>query len=110
MQVQTIINQPGPLPIKVSFKSPLDGPALLVVTGSVWSNAANANLTVNVLLDNNQIGTAQIWSNGTGTHRAFPTLFLGFKLTYGEHVLTLKAGNGNVITDLNDPFNASLIF
>jgi hypothetical protein len=60
-------------------------------------------------LDGTSIGTAKIWSNGVSTHRAFPALFLGANLTYGQHVLTLTPGS-SVISDLNDTFTASLIF
>jgi hypothetical protein len=109
MQVLPIINQVGPLPLKAQFNAPLDGPALLVVTGSLWSQTANTLLTMSVAVDGTQIATAQIWSNGVSTHRAFPALFVGFNLTYGQHVLTLTPG-ANVISDQNDFFNASLIF
>ena len=109
MQVLPIINQVGPLPLKAQFKSPMDGPAVLVVTGSLWSQTANTLLTMGVQLDGTSIGTAKIWSNGVATHRAFPALFLGVNLTYGDHVLTFTAG-ANVISDLNDTFTASLIF
>jgi len=104
MQILPIINQVGPLPLKAQFKSPMDGPAVLVVTGSLWSQTANTLLTMGVQLDGTSIGTAKIWSN-----RAFPALFLGVNLTYGDHVLTFTAG-ANVISDLNDTFTASLIF
>lgn len=109
MQILQIINQIGPLPLKGQFKSPMDGPALLVVTGSLWSQSVNTLLTVDVQLDGTSIGTAKIWSNGVATHRAFPTLFLPVNLTYAQHVLTLTPG-ANVVSDLNDTFTAYLIF
>jgi hypothetical protein len=109
MQVLQIINQVGPLPINATFKTPVDGPAVFVVTGSLWSQAANALLQMAVTLDGQQIGRAQIWSNGVSTHRAMPALFIGASLTYGEHTLTLTPGK-NVISDLNDTFNVSLIY
>jgi hypothetical protein len=109
MNVLQIINTPGPLPLKTQFNAPLDGPALLVVTGSLWSNTANVMLVLFVYLDSQQIATVQIFSNGTSTHRVLPTLFLGINLTEGSHVLTLSAGN-NANSDGNDTFNASLIY
>jgi hypothetical protein len=39
MQIQQIINQAGPLPIKVQFDAPLDGPSLFAVTGTAWSSS-----------------------------------------------------------------------
>jgi hypothetical protein len=109
MQILPIINQVGPLPLKAQFNSPLDSQAVLIVTGSLWSQTANALLTVDVQIDGKSVGTAKIWSNGVSTHRTFPVLFLGVTLTYGQHVLTLVPG-ANVISDLNDTFTASLIF
>jgi hypothetical protein len=109
MQILQIISQVGPLPLKAQFNAPLEGPAVLAVTGSVWSQSANVLLQVNVQIDGAQVGTAQIWSNGTATHRAFPTLFLQVKLTYGQHVLSLTAG-ANVVSDLNDTFAVNLIY
>jgi hypothetical protein len=109
MQIPQIVNQAGPLPIKVQFNAPLDGPALFTVTGTAWSSSADVLLQMNVQLDGNQIGTAQIFSNGAATHRAFPTLFLDVNLTDGQHVLTLTPG-ANVVSDANDFFAACLIF
>jgi len=109
MQVLQVINQVGPLPLKATFSAPLDGPAVFVVTGSLWSQTANVLLTMAVALDGQPIGTAQIWSNGVSTHRAMPALFIGVPLTYGQHTITLTAG-ANVISDPNDMFNVSLIY
>jgi hypothetical protein len=110
MQVLQIINQPGPLPIKVTFTAPLDGPALLVVTSSLWTTVANTPLQLFVSLDGTQIATGQTWSNAPGTHRVLPTLFVGFNLTYGQHVLTLTLGGSGVTADINDIFNTSLLY
>jgi len=110
MQVLQIINQPGPLPLKAQFNAPLDGPALLVVTSTLWSTVANVPLQLFVSLDGNQIATGQIFSNGQSTHRALPTLFIGFNLTFGQHTLTLTLGGNGVTSDLNDFFNASLLY
>jgi hypothetical protein len=111
MQVLQIINQVGPLPLKAQFNAPLDGPALLVVTSTLWGTAPNIMLQLNVQLDGTQIGTGQIFSNAQSTHRALPTLFIGFNLTFGSHTLMLTSSGGpNVVSDLNDSFNASLIY
>jgi hypothetical protein len=39
-----------------------------------------------------------------------PTLFSGFNLTFGQHTLTLTLGGTGVTSDLNDFFNASLLY
>src|ERR1700684_3004367 len=78
-----------PAAAQSSIPGSLDGPAVLVVTGSLWTQSANTLLTMNVQLDGTSIGTAKIWSNGVSTHRTFPALFLSVNLTYGQHVLTI---------------------
>jgi len=108
MQVLQIINQPGPLPIKAEFNAPLDGPALLVVTSSLWTSVTHTPLQLFVALGGNQIATGQMWSNQVGTHRVLPTLFIGFSLTFGQHTLGLTLGGSGVTSDVNDIFNASL--
>jgi hypothetical protein len=111
MQVLQIINQPGPLPLKAQFNTPLDGLALLVVTSSLWSTSPNTPLQLLVSLDGAQIATGQIFSNAASTHRVLPTLFIGVNLTFGQHTLTLTLGGGNGVTsDLNDHFNVSLLY
>jgi hypothetical protein len=110
MQVLQIINQVGPLPIKAQFNAPLEGPALLVVTSSLWSTVANVMLQLAVTLDGTQIATGQMFSNGASTHRVLPTLFIGFNLTAGQHTLALTLAGNGVTSDLNDSFNASLIY
>jgi hypothetical protein len=110
MQVLQIINQAGPLPIKASFNAPLDGPALMVVTGSLWSTAPNVMMQLNVALDGTQIATGQLFSNAPSTHRALPTLFINVNLTYGQHTLMLTLAGSSVTSDLNDPFAASILY
>jgi hypothetical protein len=110
MQVLQIINQVGPLPLKGQFTAPLEGPALMVVTSSMWSTVANTLLQLSVTLDGTPIASGQLWSNGASTHRALPTLFISFNLTAGQHVVALTLAGNGVTSDLNDFFNASLIY
>ena len=110
MQVLSIINQVGPLPITATFTAPLDGPALLVVTSSLWATAANVLVRMNVVLDGAVVGTAQVFSNGPATHRVLPTLFLGVPLTFGPHTLQLTIAGPPATADLNDFFTAALLY
>jgi hypothetical protein len=112
MQVQELIHQTGPLPLKGGFIAGSNGPVLLVVTGSLWSNSANALLQMAIYVDNAQVGMAQIWSNGIGTHRAFSTVFIGIpSLSPGQHTVILVLPPGSpAISDVNDMFTASLIY
>jgi hypothetical protein len=98
------------LPIKAQFNAPLEGPALLIVTSSLWTSVANTMMQLFVTLDGTQIASGQTWSNGASTHRVLPTLFIGFNLTPGQHTLALTLGGSGVTSDLNDSFNASLMY
>src|SRR6266851_3078733 len=107
MAIQVIIAQAGPLPISKPFNAPGDQPMYLEVSGSVWSQTPNQMLGISVALDGKVIGQAQIWSNGTATHRAVVPAYIGVKLTQGQHTLTLSA-TSNTIPDYNDFYNAVL--
>jgi hypothetical protein len=111
MQVQQLINQAGPLPLKGGFIADTKDSALLVVTGSLVSQTANVLLQMSVSLDGKQIGVAQLWSNGANTHRVLPTLFIGLPpLGPGQHTIMLNLLSPYSGADLNDYFSASLIF
>lgn len=105
-----VISQAGPLPIKSApFKAPVDGPVVFVVTGSAYSGTANVPISFTVLLDNNVIGTAQVFSNGPQTHRVMSPLFIGLDLSYGSHTCSIMT-SGNTATDYNDHFTVQILY
>lgn len=106
MGLQMIIQQKGPLPITVNFNAIGDSPMYLEVNGSVWSQNANNMIGIAIKLDNNPIGAAQIFSNGTATHRAVVPAYIPIKLKQGQHTLSLSANNAATISDLNDFYTA----
>lgn len=110
MPIQTIINQSGPLPITATFASPTNAPATIFISGSVWSQTTDTMIGIAILLDGQQIGTAQIFSNGNTTHRAVVPVFIPVDLAFGAHTLELTTTNGNTVSDVNDPYNAVLIY
>jgi hypothetical protein len=107
MGLQMILSQKGPLPITASFNAIGDSPMYLEVTGSVWTQTANQMIGIDVQLDGQTIGSAQIFSNTQSTHRAVVPAYIQVKLSQGPHKLTLipKAGS-TTVSDLNDFFNA----
>ena len=107
MPVQVIISQAGPLPLAGTFNAPGDEPMYLEVNGSVWSQSANEMLGIQVSLDGQVIGEAQIFSNGASTHRAVVPTFIQVQLQEGTHKLTLSAAS-NTISDYNDLYTAVL--
>jgi hypothetical protein len=107
----TIANQHiGPLPLKLTFNAPSDGPATLMIAGSVWSATANQHIGIGVVLDGVAIGSASIFSNATTTHRAVVPAYIPVTLKFGAHVLVLEAMNPATIADLNDFFDAILFY
>ena len=109
MPVQVILNQhKGPFPVTVSFSPPSDGPSCLVVSGSVWTQTANQKIGIEVSLDNKPIGSASIFSNAPGTHRAVIPTYIPLKLTFGTHHLSLGPATPVTIADSNDFFTVVL--
>ena len=110
MAIQVIVNQQtGPLPISATFSAPSDAPMYLEVTGSVWTQTANAMTGIAIALDGQIIGTAQIFSNTQATHRPVVPAYLPIQLKQGQHTLTLTPiGGSTTVSDLNDLFTAVL--
>ena len=109
MPIQVIVTQAGPLPITVSFSAPGDEPMYLEVNGSVWSQSVNEMLGIVVAVDGNELGEAQIFSNGNTTHRAVVPAYIQVQLSEGQHSLTLAAAD-NTVSDSNDFYTAVLHF
>ena len=110
MAVQVIIgNQKGPLPIKTQFMAPGDMPMYLEVQGSVWTQTANQMIGIQVAVDGNVIGTANIFSNTASTHRTVVPVYLPVKLGQGSHTIELSVAPGTTTTsDFNDFYSAVL--
>jgi hypothetical protein len=103
-------NLPGPLPITVNFKAPLDGPATFVFSGTAWARVDNVPIAVQVLLDGVVIGTAQLYSNGASEHRTLPTQIMETDLDPGLRTITIQAVDSHTATDSNDNFSVSLLY
>jgi len=106
MGMQVLIQQVGPLPIKVAFNVPSDAPMYLEVNGSVWTQSDNTMIGISVQLDGNVLGKAQIWSNGNGTHRTVVPGYFPLKLGQGQH--TVELDNAGGVSDYNDLYTAVL--
>jgi len=84
-----ISSHAGPLPLSAQFNAPSDGPAALIVSGSVWSGPANQLIGVTVQLDGKPLGSSSIFSNGPSTHRATVPVYIPVTLSFGPHTITL---------------------
>lgn len=110
MAIQVLLSQKGPLPITINFKSPGDMPCTLEVSGSVWTTTANQMIGIQVQLDGQTLGQANIFSNTSTTHRAVVPAYFNVQLKYGvQHALVLSVAPGGTTTsDFNDFFTAVL--
>lgn len=110
MAVQVLIgNQKGPLPIKASFMAPGDMPMYLEVQGSVWTQSANQMIGIQIAVDGNVLGTANLFSNTASTHRTVVPVYLPVKLAQGSHTVELSvAPNTTTVSDFNDFYTAVL--
>ena len=107
MPIQLIFKQAGPLPITQTFTAPGDMPMYLEVNGSAWSQTPNVFLGVSIELDGSEIGQLQLFSNGSGTHRAMVPAYVAIQLDQGQHTLTLSA-TSDTASDYNDLYTAVL--
>jgi hypothetical protein len=107
MAVQLIAQQKGPLPITVNFNAISDSPCYLEINGSVWTQSANSLIGIQIQLDGQTLGQANIFSNTQTTHRAVVPAYFPVQLKYGvQHTLVLSAAPGTTVSDFNDFFTA----
>lgn len=106
MPIQVILQQAGPLPITTNFESPGDEPMYLEVNGSVWAQETDAIIGIGIEVDGQNIGYAQIFSNGNATHRPVVPAYVQIQLGEGSHTLTLFAYTGETVSDTNDFYTA----
>ncbi|HEX5888807.1 MAG TPA: hypothetical protein VFY61_08890 [Pyrinomonadaceae bacterium] len=105
MAVQVIISQAGPLPITATFNAVGDSPMYIEVNGSVWTQNTNVTTGIDIAIDGQSVGSAQIFSNASTTHRAVVPAYIPVKLSQGPHKITLSA-SANTVSDSNDFYTA----
>ena len=106
MAIQVIINQGGALPITANFNAPGDEPMYLEVNGSIWSQSTGVMIGIGIQLDGQNVGAAQIYNNGSATHRAVVPAYIPIQLSQGQHTLKLSAAPGTTVSDYNDFYTA----
>jgi hypothetical protein len=110
MSQVVIKQQAGPLPIKQSFMWPSSETIIVAVSGSAWTQTPNTFLALQVMVDDQVIGTIQQLAGAATTHLALPTGFFAINRQISQATLTLSAGNATTIADGNDHFTVALIF
>jgi len=107
--VQTIANGNNPLGTKLTFKTEIDGPALLLVSGSAYANVyPNVVIGYNVEIDGVAAGSPQLYSNLLNSHVTLVSSFQQINITPGDHVLTIDALTPWMTADAFDVFSVSL--
>ena len=108
-QVNVIIAQKGPLPIKATAEIMSDGPVLVTLAGSVWSTTADQLIGIALLVDGAPTPiTASIFSNGPTTHRAVIPTIVPYTFTIGQHTFELQPSTSHTTSDYNDFFNVTV--
>lgn len=90
----------------VNFNALGDEQMYLEVNGTVWSQFPNHMIGIAIAIDGRQVGTAQVFSNGTATHRPCVPAYIPIQLSPGSHTLTLSVTNPTTISDSNDLYTA----
>ena len=106
MPIQVIANQAGPLPITATFNALTDEPTYLEVNGSVWCQYADIMIKIGIDLDGRNVGSAQIYSGASSTHRTVVPAYIPIQLSQGSHTLDLYLDSDEALSDDNDFYTA----
>lgn len=114
---QIIINGAGPLPLSAPIQTGSSGPAMLFLSGSVWTQEEAGEIGVVVSVDGQQVGQAAIWSNAPAVHRAVVPVFIAIELDtpwptdteMPTYTFELAPMNAQTVSDQNDWYQLSLV-
>ncbi len=106
MAIQVIVNQGGPLPITATFNALTDEPMYLEVNGSVWCEYADSMIKIGIDVDGQNVGSAQIYSDGGTTHRTVVPAYIPIQLSQGQHTLSLYLSSDEAESDDKDFYTA----
>lgn len=112
-----LINQAGPLPISTTITTGSDGPSMLFLSGSVFTEASAGQIGIAVSVDGTKVGEAVIWSNQPTVQRAVVPVFIEITLDKAwpsetempSYTVELSPLNSGTLSDLNDWFQLSLV-
>jgi len=106
MAIQVIVNQAGPLPIQATFNALTDEPMYLEVNGSMWCQFADIMMKIGIDLDGQNVGSAQIYSAASSTHRTVVPAYIPIQLSEGQHTLSLYVNSSEGLSDDRDFYTA----
>lgn len=108
MLIEPIFFGPGPNP-KTPFTTQMDGPALLIVSGSASpAPGGSGAIGVSLYIDGVEAGSAWVYASKGETHKTLVPVVLPIKIKPGDHTLSIVNVAG-AVTDNNDLFSVSLL-
>lgn len=105
-QLVQVIEQQGPLPIKVAAKIESDGTSIVTVAGSVWSPKAAQMIGIGLSIDGALVQKAIIFANQASMHLAVVPVTFAYTFPWTsdqQHVFELDNLTGTT-SDYNDYF------
>lgn len=111
MEIQELFNTAfTQFPMSVKFTPHDSSPALLYVTASAFSTAANQSIGINVALDGTSLGNLMIFADEAQSHKALVTMLFPVQFEdTNPHTLTFSAATPSTTCDKNDVIGASLL-
>src|SRR2546423_916897 len=83
--LQQIFAANGPLPLKTSVNIQSNMPAVVTLAGSVWSNAANQQIGIALLIDGSVVAMATLFANPSSVHLSVVPLEFAYTFEIGPH-------------------------
>jgi hypothetical protein len=102
--LQPIFLQPGPLPLKTTVNIQSNMPAVVTLAGSVWSNAAQKQIGIALLIDGEVAAIATVFANPGSQHMAVVPVEIAYTFDIGPHDFVLNPLNNATTSDQNDSF------
>lgn len=105
-----VISQKGPLPITQTVQIENDGPTVILLSASAWTQTENSMIGVELLVDGVEVAWATLFSNPTTQHMALVSPAVPYTFTIGEHTFTLQATTPETVSDSNDTYYVTLLY
>jgi hypothetical protein len=103
-----VINTTGDKALTGTYQKRGGGTLLISAAGSGWSKTKDQKIGMNVLVNGNQVGTAQVWTNEAQSHKAFvPAFEVVNNVGKGQVNIKLEPLTGTEI-DQNDFFRVTV--
>ncbi|MRD49740.1 hypothetical protein [Caenimonas koreensis] len=104
------ISQSGPLPITQVVNIQNDGPSLIMLSASAWSQTANTMIGVELVIDGAVVTSAMLFCNPTDQHMSLVSTPVPYTFSFGQHTITLQAATSTTVSDSNDFYGVTLLY